>query len=219
MGGDIVLSAHTAGNADVFPQVLRLHVPPGSVVADVTHGRGVFWKNVPEGLYDLRATDISTGTDCRDLPYGDGSMDCVVLDPPYMEGLLRPGKARAGAGTHAEFRRRYGPTRPPAEPGAPKWHAAVLDLYVGAGREAHRVIRPGGTLITKCQDEVSANRQWLTHVEIINAYAEMGFYAKDLFVVVRSNRPHVAGMKRQLHARKNHSYFVVFVKPAGKRRV
>jgi hypothetical protein len=40
----------------------------------------------------------------------------------------------------------------------------------------------------------------------------MGFYAKDLFVVVRQNRPGVSRILRQEHARKNHSYFIVFVK-------
>ena len=34
--------------------------------------------------------------------------------------------------------------------------------------EARRVLKPPGVLIVKCQDEVSANRQRLTHVEIIN---------------------------------------------------
>jgi len=66
--------------------------------------------------------------------------------------------------------------------------------------------------VVKCQDEVSANKQRLTHVEIITAAESIGLYAKDLFVVVRPNRPCVSRLKRQVHARKNHSYFLVFVK-------
>ena len=93
-----------------------------------------------------------------------------------------------------------------------KWHAAVTDLYREAGREAYRVLRDNGILIVKCQDEVSANKQWLTHVEIINDYEELGFYTKDLFVVVRSNKPSVTRLKKQVHARKNHSYFLIFLK-------
>jgi hypothetical protein len=43
-------------------------------------------------------------------------------------------------------------------------------------------------------------------------------YTKDLFVVVRRNRPGVSRLKKQAHARKNHSYFLVFVKiPKGKK--
>ena len=76
----------------------------------------------------------------------------------------------------------------------------------------YTVLKPGGVLIVKCQDEVSANKQWLTHVEIINAMAARGYYAKDIFVVVRNNRPIVSRMKKQVHARKNHSYFLVLVK-------
>ncbi len=79
------------------------------------------------------------------------------------------------------------------------------------------MLRPEGTLIVKCQDEVSANTQRLTHVEIIHEYEKLGFYTKDLFVVVRSNRPAVTRTKGQVHARKNHSYFLVFVKTRRRR--
>ena len=67
-------------------------------------------------------------------------------------------------------------------------------------------------LIVKCQDEVCSNRQRFTHVEIMREYEELGFVAEDIFVVMRSNRPGVSRMARQVHARKNHSYFLVFWK-------
>ena len=51
-------------------------------------------------------------------------------------------------------------------------------------------------------------------IEIINEYESLGFYTKDLFVVMRTNRPGVSRLKKQVHARKNHSYFLVFVKNA-----
>ena len=206
---DVIVSARVGGNADVFPNILRLHVPRGSAVADVTYGKGVFWRNVEPGLYDVRATDIAAGVDCRDLPYADGAMDCVVLDPPYMEGFYRNAPSqKAGGGSYAAFREHY--ANGDERPRGGKWHAAVIEFYREAGAEARRVLREGGVLIVKCQDEVSANRQWLTHVEIINDYAKMGFYAKDLFVVVRANKPAVSRLKKQVHARKNHSYFLVF---------
>lgn len=217
---DLVMSAYVSGNADVFPQILDLHVPDHSVVADVTFGGGVFWSKVDVSRYKLLPTDISMGVDCRKLPYADASIDCVVLDPPYMEGLLRDNvESKAGGGTHSAFRNYYSNgdehsaqwERPDGKP-APKWHAAVRDLYYFASLEAHRVLRDGGVFIVKCQDEVSANRQWLTHVEIINDCADLGFYAKDLFVVVRSNRAGMSRVKKQVHARKNHSYFLVFTK-------
>ena len=215
---DLVVSAHVGGNADVFPQIMQLHVPAGSKVADVTFGKGVFWRKVPQGKYDLYATDISEGVDCRHLPYIDNSMDCVVFDPPYMEGLYRNHHtAKAGTGTHASFRDHYSNGHEAPEENGGKWHQAVLEFYIGGGAEGRRVLRDLGVFIVKCQDEVSANRQNLTHVEIINAYAELKFFCKDLFVVVRPNRPGMSRVMRQVHARKNHSYFLVFIKiPEGK---
>lgn len=208
---DIILSAHVAGNAEVFQQILDLHVAPGSTVADVTFGKGVFWKDVPKDRYVLHASDIQTGMDCRKLTYKDASHDCVVLDPPYMEGLFRrTGGQLAGAGNYAAFREHYSNGK--ATNGGPKYHAAVLDLYFRAAKEAHRALRDGGILIVKCQDEVSANQQRLTHIEITNELDRIGFYAKDLFVVVRRNKPAVSRILHQEHARKNHSYFMVFVK-------
>ena len=209
---DLICSAHVGLNDELFPNVLALHVPIGSLVADVTFGKGIFWKRVRDNAYRVLATDIKTGTDCRDLPYGDETIDCVVLDPPYMEGLFRnQQESLAGKGTYAAFRETYSNGK--AETArTPKYHAAVLALYFQAGREAHRVLREDGVFIVKCQDEVSANIQNLTHVQLINEYASQGFYAKDLFVLVRSNKPAVSRILRQRHARKNHSYFLVFVK-------
>jgi hypothetical protein len=219
-GGDasssVIVTAFVAGNAEVFPKIMELHVPKGSVVADVTFGKGIFWKNIPIGLYKVLPSDIATGVDCRNLPYEDNSLDCVVFDPPYMEGLFRKEKDHmAGNGSYAAFRTTY--SNGDETKVGPKWHGAVLDLYFRGGKEAHRVLRDNGIYIVKCQDEVSANRQNLTHVEIINEFERIGFYTKDLFIVVRANRPAVSRLIKQVHARKNHSYFLVFVKiPNGK---
>lgn len=206
---ELVFTAYTADNSEVFPHVLRLHVRRGTKVADVTFGKGVFWKNIPEGEYKLLPTDIKTGTDCRKLPYRNGEIDCVVLDPPYMEGLYRSDDSFAGNGTHSSFRDHYSNGNRPPELNN-KWHDAVLELYVTAAMEAKRVLKPSGILIVKCQDEVSAGIQRLTHVEIIMNLVHLDYYPKDVFIMVRRNKPGVTRVISQLHARKNHSYFLVF---------
>jgi len=218
MTSDVLLSAAVGWNEDLFPRILALHVPDGARIADVTWGRGVFWKNVPKGRYKVTGTDIKTGVDCRDLPYRDGSFDCVVLDPPYMEGFYRNNVAAlAGNGRHHFFRTHYSDGKATAATATgPRWHAAVLDMYFKAGLEAFRVLGHNGVLIVKCQDEVCARSQFLTHLEIINEYEKMGLYTKDLFVLVREGKPVVANMRTQMHARKNHSYFLVFVKATSR---
>ncbi len=203
---DLVLSAYALSNSDVFSKILELYVPVGSVVADVTFGKGAFWKTVPDGHYQLLATDLLDGVDCRELPYSNGTIDCVVLDPPYMHS---PGGTAHSS--HSQFEDHYR-NNAAGNATSSKYHQAVLDLYFSAGQEALRVLRERGVLIVKCQDEVCANRQRFTHVEIMEEYARLGFIAEDLFVVIRNNRPGVSRTIRQIHARKNHSYFIVFWK-------
>ncbi len=234
---DLIQSSHGGENAPLFAKIMKLHVKRGSRVADVTFGQGSFWRDVDlvASGYELHASDLEAGDDpakgiavesitapidCRALPYADQSFDCIVLDPPYMEGFYRPAKSqRAGSGSHAAFFAAYSHDGVHApEAGGPKYHEAVIDLYIRAGIEARRVLRRGGMLIVKTQDEISANKQQLTHVQIITAYESMGFYSKDVFVLTRANAPGVSTMLEQEHARKNHSYFLVFELPRGRAR-
>lgn len=75
---NVVMSATIGGNADLFPEILNLHVPDKARVADVTYGSGVFWRNVDLSRYTLLPSDIATGIDCRSLPYEAGSFDALV---------------------------------------------------------------------------------------------------------------------------------------------
>jgi len=218
--GDAVLSSHVGYNATIFPQILSLHISDGAKIADVTYGKGVFWEEIPNERYKVYRTDINPaksvdspdgeGVDCRDLPYENDSFDAVVLDPPYAEGYYRRNKDHlAGNGSHSQFRSNYATGE--SYEGSPKYHQAVLSVYFDAGQEAKRILRNDGVFIVKVGDEVSANTQELTHIQITNFYeSELRFYTKDLFVVERHNTPTVPGMDNQVHARKNHSFFMVY---------
>ena len=89
-------------------------------------------------------------------------------------------------------------------------------MYIKSGAEAFRVLKDNGIYIVKCQDEVCANKQRLTHVEIITGFEQLGFYCEDIFIVVRTNKPVISRLKKQVHARKNHSYFLIFRKMKSK---
>lgn len=207
---DLVFSAYTATNDEVFPFVLSLYVELGSTVADVTYGKGVFWRKVPQDAYKLLPSDLESGVDCRRLPYQDSSINCVVFDPPYMH--------TPGGTAHVAHQNYEGYYKNNLATSEKKYHEAVLDLYFTSAREAWRVLHDGGIYIVKCQDEVCANQQRLTHVELINELQSYGFIIEDLFVVLRNGRPGVSRLLAQAHARKNHSYFLVFLKPKGRKR-
>ena len=59
----------------------------GDRIADITFGRGVFWRRVDIANYRFHKSDKITcpGSphDFRRLPYADGHFDVVVFDPPY----------------------------------------------------------------------------------------------------------------------------------------
>lgn len=81
---ELIFSAYQGTNDEVFPHILKLYVPVGARVADVTFGQGVFWKNVKKNAYRVKPSDLKMGIDCRSLPYESVSFDGVVFDPPYM---------------------------------------------------------------------------------------------------------------------------------------
>jgi tRNA G10 N-methylase Trm11 len=185
------LTAITGTNADLLPQILGLYVPEGSVVADATYGKGVFWRHVDTSKYDLRPTDLMTGVDFRRMPYEDASLDALVLDPPYMHG---------GTGIKNIINDCYQNNNTS--------HESVLRLYAGGLLEAARALRQNGILILKCQDEIESGKQRLSHVELVALLQFLGFEIVDMFVLVQSTIPAMRETY-QKHARKNHSYAIV----------
>ena len=78
-------------------------------------------------------------------------------------------------------------------------------------KEAWRVLRPGGIAWVKCCDDVVASKQRWSHLEILQIAEKIGFVAVDLFILHRTAEA-VVQHRRQLHARKNHSFLWVFKK-------
>ena len=190
-----ILTSKTGTNADVFPDILRLYLPLGSHVLDMTWGRGVFWRRVPKGDYRLVCCDKETKADVKAdlgaMPFPAGIFDSVILDPPYMHG-----GASVKASINDCYRNRNGS------------HESVVRLYGRGVLEAARLLRQGGTLIVKCQDEIESGKQRLTHVEIVELLGLFGFFVLDLFILTTCTTPAMRE-KYQKSARKNHSYFIV----------
>ena len=196
---DYVLTALVGTNADLFPRILKLYARPSDKIADVTYGRGVFWKNVDVSQYQTFFTDIVDGVDMRDLPYSDGEMDMVIIDPPYIYNPKRTIKRSISHCYNINETLKL------------KTNQDVLSLYLAGLTEASRALRRMGFCIVKCQDTIQSSIQRWNHIEIHNMALSLGYYPKDLFVLVQEGIP-TSRWKHQIHARKNHSYFWVFQK-------
>lgn len=202
-----VLTAKVGTNADLFPDVLRIYAKPGDRIADVTYGRGVFWREVDTSQYECHFTDLAEdieppaigGVDMRDLPYDDESMNMVVIDPPYTHNLSTLKASIADC---------YNLNEEASE----STSAGVLRLHDAGMVEALRVLRPDGTMVVKCQDQIESGKQRWEHIYILLfVTTRLDLSAEDLFVLVQGGAPAVR-WPHQLHARKNHSYFWVFRK-------
>lgn len=196
---EYILTATTGRNSDVFPKILKLYAKPGDVIADVTYGKGVFWKDIDASIYRFYPSDIVTGTDMRELPYPNNTFDMVVLDPPYMHtpGTVKKSiSSQYGINELCDVRRTKD----------------VIELYRGGMSEVHRTLKRKGFLVVKCQDGIESGKQHWNHISIYDiAIDEFNMRGKDLFILVQSTHPAMR-WKHQIHARKNHSYFWVFQK-------
>lgn len=123
-------------------------------------------------------------------------MDMVVLDPPYMGH---------NGGEKYAVARNYNVN-------VPKYNKDYIpNLYYRAIAESNRVLKRKGTLVLKCQDEIQSGRQNMNHVTIIQHCNDNGYRVEGMFIVVQKNTP-IMRHPYQIHARKNHSYFIVFSK-------
>jgi hypothetical protein len=209
-----VYSAYVCrNNSELVPNVLRLYAPPNPPgapklrVADVTWGKGVFWKQVDLSQYDFHKSDILTVPealyDFRTLPrdvFPDESYDMLVLDPPYAHN---PGAMIV----NANYKN--------AETTTGMYHNDIINLYRDGLVEAHRVVKKGGLVLVKCQDEIESSYQRWSHMEILRDALEIGLYGLDLFVLVQRTNPHIQHRVQQ-HARRNHSFLLVLRKPTDR---
>jgi hypothetical protein len=81
---------------------------------------------------------------------------------------------------------------------------AMLRLYAGGILEASRVLRKGGYIVVKAQDD-STN---FTHIDVMTILSLFGFKVEDIALVVQLGTP---AMRHnfQKHLRKNHSHFII----------
>ncbi len=205
-----VLTARVGNNNDLFPDVLDLYVPDGSTILDVTYGKGIFWKdvNIDARSYKLFTNDCEYGLgeysyDCRELPKPwEDAFDTVIFDPPYLYVGGWKTMRNFGAANSKLYRNQE---RAEKISGVKQ----VDLLYYNSMKEAYRVLKHKGILIIKCMDQVQSGKQVWAHMTY-KEYAEiLGFRSEDLFVLVRKSKP-LMRHKKQIHARKNHSYFLVF---------
>lgn len=194
---------------EIIENIIKLHVPQGFIDCDCTYSKGNFYKSgkikEPQYKFDKFPQTQDTIQSCAtNLSLEDNSINCMMFDPPF---LATTGKSLTVENSSNIINRRFGVFNSEKE---------LHKFYVEAMKEFYRVLNDEGVLIFKCQDKVSSGKQYMSHVFIINQAEKLGFYTKDLFILQAKARLISGKVKKQIHARKFHSYFIVFEKKKSK---
>lgn len=183
---------------EILNNISKLYCP-GGFELDPTYSIGAFYKGVPapKYKYDIKVQALGVEqADCRALPLLDNSIGSIVFDPPFVAGSRKDGKPGI-------IKERFGYYRNVPE---------LWAFYRDSLREFYRILKLKGILVFKCQDTIENSKQFLSHIEIINYALGLGYYPLDLFILTARNVLISPNMLNQQHARKSHSYFLVFQK-------
>lgn len=189
-------------NADLIAEVAKLYAQGNPKIADLTYGKGVFWRKTPH--LRVFGSDVITVPkrphNFTDLPYRDATFDIAVLDPPYIHS---PGKHQTDA--------RY---QNAATTKGMLWGDLRRELFIPGMKEAMRIVRPeGGQVWVKCKDQVQSGMQRWCHVELCHDALALGLWPRDLFILMATSRTSDTRWSVQHHARKPHSFLWVFERP------
>lgn len=170
----------------------------GKIELDPMYFKGGFYRgiNKPKLLFDIcPQTSDTQKADARSLPLQDGSINCMILDPPFMIATRKSQREYYSSRTHS-------------------FYNSFDELYVcyeDLLKEAKRVLRKGGILFFKCQDYTDS-RTIIIHSTVYLLATKMGFYAKDLAILWLPKNKVSNNALIQRHLRKTHTYFWVFRK-------
>lgn len=145
-----VIKSISYNQGEIIRNILKLHVPEGKIDCDATFSTGAFYNGtdiaLPQYRFDISPlrSDV-VQADARHLPLADGSISCMMLDPPF---LATKGKSLNGTDGNI-INRRFG-----VYPDEKSLHQCYSDMLI----EAYRVLKPDGILIFKCQDKVSSGQ-------------------------------------------------------------
>jgi hypothetical protein len=204
----VMAISEAKNNAELIEECAQLgYLDRDWLTLDCTYGKGRFWTNwKPRQLVcsDLNPVDPQfwrgvavLKADFTATPWADEWFDAVVIDPPFkLSGNSQnrgpaSGDASYGISTYVPIEER---------------HQLIFDGI----DECLRILKPGGYLLIKCQDQVSSGRvHWQTR--IFSGHAEAGGANLVDMIHLPSYRRQPKGT-RQLHARRNYSTLLILRK-------
>lgn len=192
---------------DIIRWIIELHLDGKPIQCDPTYGNGNFYKpndiEEPEYFSDIspqtevnkfgRELEICPQLDASALPNLDARLRSIMFDPPFLQTTGKGSIIKDRFGSYPTMQK-------------------LWEFYAKALWEFYRVLQPNGVLIVKMQNTVMSGKQWWSVNYVKNLASEYGFNLIDEFVLLAKHRIPQHNLKKQRHARKYHSFFLVFRK-------
>jgi len=199
--GDVVFSL-SFDERKIIQAIIDLYNNGEPFDVDPTYSTGRFWTGLPKPLqkFDMfPQTPDTQQANSNCLPLENESINSIMFDPPFVIKNIERANGKRGK----IEQRFYGyPTI-----------GLLREHYRTSLQEFFRILKPAGIIAFKCQDTISSSINYCIHAEIIQMALAIGFTFADLFVLGNRNVMLDPRVKNQRHARKNHSYYLVFRKP------
>lgn len=191
-----VISSVAYNDKEAIQSIMALHTNNKPFELDPCYSIGNFYRKTgiecPKYKFDIDPhCDNVIQADVIHLPLKD-KVNSIIFDPPFMFGTHGQTKNNRMNKRFTMF----------------DSYQELVDMYIGALKEFKRLLKKGGILAFKCQDYTDS-RTTMTHCLVYTWATELGFYAKDLFILIAPIRIFNPGLV-QRHARKFHSYWWVF---------
>lgn len=207
----VLAAQRWATNGDLIADVARLgYLETSDLILDPTWGLGRWWTQWQPDDGGLIGSDIDPtksplgySVDFRTMAWAADRFDAVAFDPPYkLNGTATKSvDGRYGVDIYA---------------GPNERHLLITDGMT----ECTRVLKPGGILLVKCQDQVCSGRIWW-QTDLFTTHANsLGLTKVDRFDLLGGGRPQPARTRKdgkpsvQQHAYGRPSTLLIFRKGA-----
>lgn len=197
--------------------IFKVHFPDASIVADVTFGKGRFWKwdhSLQVVGLDAEITGgAQVQSDYRFVPLKDASVDVAIFDPPFLftsglRGLVGAKRFFLGP-KDAEQRFYSGADRSDLRIQAPRNPADLLHHTAIVAYEMRRIARRG--MVFKGQDLIADGPNWWAYQVMRTLDDQMGLLPEDMLIQVsKAPRLHDPRWKRQYHFRRRHALYLIY---------
>ncbi len=199
LNGKNIIKTISFNEGEILTHIHKLYCPQWFEV-DPCYSKGNIYTrfNLPQPTYKF---DIHPQTDdvikarAESLPFENGSIGSMLYDPPFLVGVNSKGE------NSGKIPMRFSLFKSISE--LWQWYEQCLV-------EFKRILKPNAFLIFKNQDTINGGKQYFSHCQILNMAVQIGFYPKDLFVLLAKTRMIGANHHNQQHARKYHCYYWVF---------